>query len=293
MRHSFAKMTCAGTALFLAVNMPAQNLFEADNGSGNINEFTPGGAPSMFVSGLTGPGPLAFDSAGNLYAGNNGVITEITPGGKQSTFASIGPALFGLAFNTAGDLFTVIHQGSVIEIAPDGTQSTFATGLTGAPQGVAFDSSGNLFVADDLGSSIFKIAPDGTVSIFATTGESSRGVLAFDSQGDLFTAKGIDLYEFTNNNGDLSTTPVLISSVLSGPTALAFDSAGDLFESDGNTGRINEFINNDGTLSSTPTIFASGLNQPEGLAFAPVPEPSALALLAAGSAALFVRRRKN
>jgi hypothetical protein len=78
---------------------------------------------------------------------------------------------------------------------------------------------------------------------------------------------------------------------------VAFDSAGDLFAADIGTGTINEFINSGGTLSPTPTIFASGLNQPYGLAFQglalPVPEPSTLALLAAGTAAILIRRRKN
>src|SRR5215469_2452452 len=74
----------------LAVNASAQNLFVADKGSGNIYEFTPGGARSSFASGLNFPFGLAFNSAGDLFVANlNGnSITEITPGGVQSTFVS-------------------------------------------------------------------------------------------------------------------------------------------------------------------------------------------------------------
>jgi sugar lactone lactonase YvrE len=71
-------------------NAQAQNLFEADYGSGHIYEFTPGGVQSTFASGLSTPFGLAFDSAGNLFEADRGSgnIYEFTPGGVRSTFAS-------------------------------------------------------------------------------------------------------------------------------------------------------------------------------------------------------------
>ena len=58
--------------------------------SGNIYEFTPGGAKSTFATGLTGPVGLAFNSAGNLFEADAGTgnINEFTPGGTRSIFAS-------------------------------------------------------------------------------------------------------------------------------------------------------------------------------------------------------------
>ena len=81
----------------------AGNLFEADSGSGNIYEFTPGGARSTFASGAGHPfglGALAFDSTGNLFLADewDGNIYKFTPGGVQSIFASGLPAPAGLAF---------------------------------------------------------------------------------------------------------------------------------------------------------------------------------------------------
>src|SRR5437588_2602916 len=56
------------------------------------------------------------------------------------------------------------QTGVILEFTPDGTQSTFASGLSN-PQGLVFDSSGNLFVAD--GGAIYKFSPDGVRTTFA------------------------------------------------------------------------------------------------------------------------------
>jgi len=53
-------MTCAGAVLLVASGAQAQNLYEADYASGNIYEFTPGGAQSTFATGLADPVALAF-----------------------------------------------------------------------------------------------------------------------------------------------------------------------------------------------------------------------------------------
>jgi hypothetical protein len=197
----------------------------------------------------------------------------------------------GLAFNSAGNLF-VANDADILEFTPGGVQSIFATDIGGEAESLAFDCAGNLFVTSKLQQKIYEVTPDGTVNVFAT-GTGTRGPLAFDSEGDLFTALGSDLYEFKNYGGFLSTNPILFSSALNNPKALAFDSAGDLFESDLGTESINEFVNNNGRLSSTPVVFASGLHDPWGLAFALAPEPSTLGLLAAGTAALLIRRNRK
>src|SRR6266581_4622974 len=91
------------------------DLFESDQGSGNIFEFTPGGTRSTFASGLT-PRGLAFNSAGNLFEGDgSGNIFEFTPGGTRSTFASGLNLPYGLAFNSAGNLFEGDGSGNIYE----------------------------------------------------------------------------------------------------------------------------------------------------------------------------------
>jgi hypothetical protein len=63
-------------------------------------------------------------------------------------------SIVDLAIAAPGDLFAVGSAGTVFEISPSGAQSTFASGL-GASGGLAFDSSGNLFVSDTQNKSIF------------------------------------------------------------------------------------------------------------------------------------------
>jgi hypothetical protein len=99
-RDSFSGAVFAGVVLLITSSAQAQNLFVGD-ASGNIYEYTPGGARSTFASGLNGPWGLAFNSAGDLFVvegGYSGNIYEFTPGGVESTFASGLSGPLGLAF---------------------------------------------------------------------------------------------------------------------------------------------------------------------------------------------------
>jgi hypothetical protein len=297
MNHLSCAAACAGVFLLLTCcATPAQNLFVTSCiNPGSIFEYTPGGTRSTFAyTGLNYPYGLAFDSSGDLFvanslddAGTGGYVTKITPGGVQSTIPS-GPDPKGLAFNSSGDLFeTDYHSGNIYKYTPGGALSIFAT-VAPAPQALAFNSAGDLFVGTGYGSgneSITEITPNGTQSTFAT-GLSYIAGLAFNSAGDLFEADGGsgNIYEFTP--GGVQSTFAL--AILNGPNDLAFNSAGDLFVTAG----VDVYEYTPGGVQST---FASGINGAEGLAFQgvtlPVPEPSALALVAGSTIVWFMCRR--
>ena len=187
----------------------------------------------------------------------------------------------------AQNLFVSDYSENVYEFTPGGVQSTFAHSGVSTPNGLAFNSAGDLFVANYEPNAITEITPSGVVSTFAS-GLSFPCGLAFNSAGDLFEAdfSSGNIYEFTTSGA--KTT---FASGLNTPLGLAFNSAGDLFVSQEHSGTITEI-----TPGGVQSTFASGLS-PTDLAFQgeilPMPEPSVLGLLAVGVTALLVWQRRN
>jgi len=149
-----------------------------------IFKVTPDGAVSTFGS-IPGQSlGIAFDAAGNLFASDatNSIIFKFTPAGASSVF--VGPAAFtavqgpvGLIFDRAGNLWVTTegNEGgpggdAILVFAPDGTESTFATNLAD-PRGIAFDPSGDLFVAELKAAAvgdILKFSKNGSQTVFAS-----------------------------------------------------------------------------------------------------------------------------
>lgn len=160
--------------------------FDNDNGlDASIIKFTPDGTGSTFA---TLPGQtfdLAFDTAGNLYAGSGTfqsaevAVYKFMPDGTgtvfigQSAFAGGGGPV-GLAFDRFGNLFVSTESGvgtdSILKFTPDGVKTTFTTSVSW-PRGLAFDRAGNLFVAETIPNPpnfILKFPPRGAGSVFAS-----------------------------------------------------------------------------------------------------------------------------
>src|SRR5262249_6889198 len=126
------------------------------------------------------------------------------------------------------------NQGVIYKYKPSGSRATFASGLY-HPTGMAFDSAGNLFVADNVNGindqgSIYKYAPNGSRVIFAVLDPSDRPAdLAFDSMGNLYMADlGGNIYEY--DLGVLRRHPrTTFGSVPNSAQSLASDNSGNLF----------------------------------------------------------------
>jgi len=95
------------------------------------------------------PSGVAVDGAGNVLVADSGnnTIRKITPAGVVTTLAG-----------TAGSLGSVDGTGAAARFA--------------SPSGVAVDGAGNVFVADNLYSTIRKITPTGVVTTLAGTAGS-------------------------------------------------------------------------------------------------------------------------
>ena len=197
-------------------------------------------------------------------------------------------------------LFVSDASGNIYEFTPGGSRTTFASGLS-LPEGLVFNSAGNLFVADAKSVSIYEFTPDGVQSTFASGLGDPMG-LAFNSAGELFEADSSsgNIYDFASGGtpstffsdpmhpgfdprglafssaGNLFVAGVAgnifeftpsgarsnFAYGLSWPQGLAFNNAGDLFVTDINSGNIYEF-----TPDGVQSTFASGLDEPWGLAF--------------------------
>lgn len=140
----------------------AGNVYVADSGNGIIRKITPGAVVSTLAgtSGVYGhadgtgaaasfafPQGIAVDASGNVYVADsfNSTIRKITSGGVVTTLAGAAGSV-GSADNATG------------------TSATFD-----GPQGLAIDSSGNLYVADTRNQLIRKITPAGSVTTLAGT----------------------------------------------------------------------------------------------------------------------------
>jgi len=154
------------------------------------------------------------------------------------------------------------NDGTIDKVSSNGVVSVFATGLN-HPMGLAFDSSGNLYVADSGNSQIVKFGPNGNPSVFASTGTEGSIGLAFDKSGNLYAALyGFNaIVEFTPS-GSPFYSPFATSGV-SAPTGLAFDQTGNLYVANTGNNTIEKF---DANGHGTPFV-TTGLNLPLALAF--------------------------
>ena len=148
-------------------------MYVSSRHDGTVYKVAPNATMSSYAEGMGIATGIAFDREQNLYVGDrSGTIFKIGRDRQIFVFATLEPSVsaYHLAFGPHGDLFvtgpTTSSFDSVYKIDPHGSVSTFYRGL-GRPQGLAFDVSGNLYVAASLGGKrgIVKITPDANASL--------------------------------------------------------------------------------------------------------------------------------
>lgn len=253
--------------------------------------------PGTTISGLSVPSGATFDAAGNLWVADTsaGLVDEyLASPFAPAPFAtfSVASDAHGLAFDAGGNLWVgefapstgagAGSPGSVVEFLASPYAPTAGTtiGPLGTPGGVAFDGSGDLWVADATSHDVVEytassLATSPAIGTTIAMGLSSYPVaLAFDASGDLWVADGISGEITEYRASSLATVPqqgTTFNTSSSALNALAFDVAGNLWIADGTSGQVVEYrASSLATTPSTETTIV--LNQdPEGLAFDPPP----------------------
>ena len=267
---------------------------------------------------LNYPAGLATDAAGNLYIADNraGRIRKLDTSGIITTIAGVdGPDLpsegkpalqsvvaspGSIAVSSSGEVYYgEWARNRVRKIKADGTIATVAGNLVypgpisgfpaaGAPatsvaihpDSIAFDGSGNLYIADSGSGAIWRVSPSGIVNLvtiirstaipLATTpggtvyyldylGNLSRigaggkpetvktlvafpqGPFALDDSGALYL-RGIDavLYQYSSTGAVRALTTAATGALQVNPSAVTFDRSGNLFIADGQRARVLE-----------------------------------------------------
>jgi uncharacterized repeat protein (TIGR01451 family) len=212
------------------------------------------------------PFGVAVDAAGNLYISdqNNQQVRKVGPDGIITTFAGTGvqgdsgdegqataaglsnPE--GLAVDSHGNLY-IADTARIRMVATDGTISTVAGSGSGgysgdggpaihaglqAPQGVAVDTAGNIYIADTYNQVIRMVGLDGNISTVAGTAHTTG---------------------FSGDGGPA------VNAQFSTPMSVAVDAAGNVYIADYSNNRIRKLLVADGTIS---TVAGNGSNSDSG-----------------------------
>lgn len=303
-------------------------------GVGQGYELTFGGPATGTLLGT--PVQAVTDGQGNTYISDDyaGVIYIITPDGNLNLFAGqIGVYQFGgdniqatasslvepqgLAVDQSGNLYIADPGDNRIrKVSTQGVITTFAgTGKAGFsgdggpanqaqlsfPQSIAFDSKGDLIIADRVNNRLRMVTPDGKISTIAGNGtRASTGnggpaaaaslnrpfVVTTDAAGDIFLIEsgGVTVRRIDPNgnisviagNGQLGFGgdggPALQAS-FGDADGLAVDSSGSLYISDFNNNRVRVVLSSTQTATASPTSLSF-----LGTSGGPITAPQAISL---------------
>jgi streptogramin lyase len=237
------KLSTILTLLSLAATLRAQDAVTTLAGQAQVSGASNGSGTNALFS---DPAAIVMDAGGNYFIADsrNHAIRKVTTNGVVTTFAG--------------------KLGVSGSANATGTNATFNT-----PCGLAFDSSGNLFVSDTGNNVIRKIAPAGAVTTFAgATGsagflDGASGSALFNSplgitiatNGAVFVADGGNHCIRKISGGNVTTfagSPQVwgnadgsgTNAQFNGPCGLKFDALGNLSVSDANNNTIRKISTN-------------------------------------------------
>ena len=209
---------------------PAGNLYIADSGNQRVRKVTPGG----IVSTVAGNGAQGYNGDGIAaikaeLAHPNGIATD----SKGNLYIADGYNQRIRMVNTAGIISTVAGNGTA---GYSGDAGPAKLAELNSPAGVALDSGGNLFIADDNNARVRKVNSAGAIATYAGTGYGGYN-------GDGIAATSAELYA---------------------PDKVATDSAGNVYISEYGNNRIRK-VTTDGIISTVAGTGVAGYGGDAGL----------------------------
>ena len=250
------------------------NLYLSEQNTFIIKKITPLGAldPTFIVNpALVGPSinGLAFNSVGNLYvaSSNGSSIFKIEPNGNSILFVSPLDFAFSLAFDKFDNLYVTNVLGLIDKIDPLGNITPYAnnsSGFINTPEGIVFDSVGNLYIANFGNNNILKVD---TTNILASNVSVFASSLLFNNPIDITIDTAGNFYVTNLGNNTVSKidpTGLIIITYVTGinqPSAVAFNSIGDLFVRSDITSSVYKITTTTDTFTfPNVLIHTSGLN---------------------------------
>lgn len=209
-----------------------------------------------FVSGVDIPESITTDGEGNLFVTNANTVLRRPPGGNFSIYAQLPIAAFALGVKIGPDACVYTASTSldpsvpgafVWRICAPGSVEVFAElDQAGAPNDLAFDEAGDLFVSDPALGRIWRLDTDGTPDVFADhellDGDPADPALLFrpvGANGLAIDKQGRTLYVSNTDQGtvlrldlgDVAPVPEVFveDARLRGADGIAFDRSETLF----------------------------------------------------------------
>jgi uncharacterized protein (TIGR03437 family) len=223
--------------------------------AGGAPPATPAAAASVSMG---QPGRVAIDASGNLYFSSSNCVFKINGGGTVTLVAGTSRAGFsgdgGLAVNAR----------------------------LNAPQGIAFDAAGNIYIADSRNNRVRQVSPSGIITTFAGNGVISPGGgpsaygdggpatsaqlhlpmgVAVDTSGNVYIADtGDNTIREVTTDGNIATIAgdsfasyqgdagLAIKAELHGPEDVAVDSSGNIYIADTGNAYVRK-VTTDGNIN--------------------------------------------
>lgn len=186
---------------------PDGTLFASSRFEGTVVRLTGDDHVETYASELGVPTGLAFAPDGTLFVGDrSGSIFRVSPSREVDVFATLpaSVAAFHLAYGPDACLYvaapTLASRDVIYRITPDRLVDPVLTGF-GRPQGLAFDSRGDLYVAEALAGASGLYRCDLSTPDSAELVASAPGIIgvAIDPDGGLVIASNDTVWRVDAN----------------------------------------------------------------------------------------------